>query len=110
MHRLRLLIGAFLLFAMTPASGEILENAVHLVLAGHAAHALPDDGHQPDEPEHGCSGPFHICACHSPTPLTASRVTTVFGTLAPRESEVAGSTESGPVDGYLNGVFRPPIA
>jgi hypothetical protein len=109
MLRARTLIAVVLLFTMTPASGEILENAVHLILAGHTAHALADETHQPDEPEHGCSGPFHVCPCHSPTPLTAPGVTSALGSPAPRESRAAGWAEAGPFDGYLDGVFRPPI-
>jgi hypothetical protein len=109
MHRLRPVIGVFLLYAMTPGSGEILENTVHFVLAGHTAHAIADDAHQPDAPEHACSGPFHICACHASTPLTPVRATAVPGTPMPRGSEVVRRAEREPFEGYAGAVFRPPI-
>jgi hypothetical protein len=109
-YRLRFVIVAVLVFAMIPASGEIIEHTVHLVMAGHTAHAIPDETHQPEAPEHGCSGPIHVCACHASTPLTAPGVTAVPGAPALRESEVAPRADSDPFDGYLHGVFRPPIA
>ncbi len=51
-----------LLYVMTPGSTEIAQNVYHLVFEGHDAHDHPE--HAEDE-EHGCSGPYHMCACHS---------------------------------------------
>ena len=53
-----------LLWALVPAVGEFLENAVHLVREGHTAHAAPDgDHHDPTGPEHRCTGAVHLCSC-----------------------------------------------
>ena len=53
-----------MLWALVPGLGEAIENTVHLVLAGHTAHAAPDgDSHTPSGPEHGCTGVMHSCSC-----------------------------------------------
>jgi hypothetical protein len=53
-----------LLAAVLPGLGEVVENAMHLVLEGHLAHAAPvGDEHGPPSPEHGCSGTLHLCQC-----------------------------------------------
>lgn len=59
------LLVAGLIWAITPGLAEVAENAWHLVVAGHQAHAL-DRGadHAPAGDEHGCSGTFHLCSCH----------------------------------------------
>lgn len=52
---------------ISPLTGEVAENVIHLLREGHAAHADDadvDHDHAPTNDEHGCSGPFHVCACH----------------------------------------------
>ncbi|GAB4222624.1 MAG: hypothetical protein Kow0062_20890 [Acidobacteriota bacterium] len=41
-----------------------MENAAHLALRGHFAHAAPaGDSHETDGGEHDCSGTVHVCSC-----------------------------------------------
>lgn len=55
-----------LVLAMTPGSGEIMENVAHLLAQGHLAHVEADgDRHEPTGPEHGCTPVFHFCGCHA---------------------------------------------
>lgn len=72
-HLARLLVFA-LAWLVTPGLTEATENLWHLLQAGHGAHAQAQGAdHAPEDAEHGCSGTFHLCSCHSaPAPaLTA---------------------------------------
>lgn len=95
---------------MVPGSNEILENVFHLAREGHLAHALPDAEHQSTDVEHGCSGPFHLCPCHT----SISFLTGVFaGEDQPQacsEPGVSWCTHDSDADAHLSGIFRPPIA
>ena len=52
------------LWALVPGVGEAIENAVHIVLVGHKAHAARNgDSHTPSGPEHGCTAVMHSCSC-----------------------------------------------
>lgn len=108
MRRLRPFVAVCLVYLMTPMAAEITENLLHLVANGHTAHAVADEEHQPDDPEHCCSGPTHVCGCCHSTSFVAP----IGEELAPAPASVAG-LPCGPdvarADGYLAGVFRPPI-
>jgi hypothetical protein len=67
MRRALAYIAGILICAMAPGAGEIVENVVHLLAEGRAAHELADADHAPQGSEHGCSGTFHRCHCHSST-------------------------------------------
>lgn len=110
MRRILPYMAVLMVYLMTPAGGEITENVVHLLTKGHTAHAIDDDAHEPDSPEHGCSGPFHVCSCHSSTAFTASFAAVDVGSAVPRETGVGWWYEDAPAEGYLDSVFRPPIA
>jgi hypothetical protein len=94
---------------MTPGLGEIAENAVHLVLEGHGAHADAAHEHAPANEEHGCSGAFHVCPCHhsfafesaGETRLPVASTSTLL--VAPAEIDA-------PPAAHVRGVYRPPIA
>ena len=99
-----------LAYAMTPGAGELTENAVHLVMTGHTAHAAHQDGHEPRGDEHGCSGPFHVCSCHGTAAFVAERTPIEVQAVRPASESVTwvvGDLES---DGIATGIFRPPIA
>lgn len=102
-------VAVALIYLMTPASGEIVENLVHLVATGHAAHAAHDEPHQ-QGPEHGCSGPFHVCACHSSVAFTGAVAEAIGSVSVPAAHDVRWAYAVEPSDGCLHGVFRPPIA
>jgi hypothetical protein len=58
-------IALLLLLVLTPGVGEAVENLCHLVAEGHLAHGASHDEEAPHPgAEHGCSGTFHLCACH----------------------------------------------
>lgn len=108
MRRFLPFIAVALIYVMTPASGEIVENLVHLVATGHTAHAAHDEPHQ-QGPEHDCSGPFHVCACHSSVVFTEA-VAEATGSVSAPVARNAWAYPVEPRDGCLNAVFRPPIA
>jgi hypothetical protein len=95
---------------MVPGAGEFLESAVHLVQTGHTAHALADGEHDPEGAEHGCSGPFHVCQCHSTIAFTAAPETS--GLVAPASAyrDVGWWLDDTYAEGHRSGIFRPPIA
>lgn len=63
---LRRWIAALLFLSLCPGAVEALENAGHLLVEGHLAHAVENgDRHADPGPEHGCAGTFHVCGCHS---------------------------------------------
>ncbi|RMH23313.1 MAG: hypothetical protein D6696_00975 [Acidobacteria bacterium] len=62
----RKLCALLLAVTMMPGAFEVLENAGHLLAAGHLAHAAArGDHHQPPGPEHGCTPTSHLCPCHA---------------------------------------------
>ena len=94
-----------LLFSMTPASAEIAQQIVHLVTEGHLAEEHAD--HTEDK-EHGCSGPYHMCVCHSTVVFVVSVTLTETKPLIGAETVVLGP-EQAEEDGHRRLVFRPPI-
>ena len=68
------LLAVLLVLAMWPGLSELVELAQHAVEHGDIAHDQSDehDSAPLGEDEHGCSGTFHLCPCHSPTPAMAS--------------------------------------
>lgn len=74
-----------LVLAMTPGLAEVVENVAHLAVSGHGAHAA-DQGpdHEPTGDEHGCSGTFHVCSCHSSVPSDLVRPTDGRRSAAPQ--------------------------
>ena len=70
------LLALFLTVAMWPGLSELVELTVHAAEHGDVAHAEDDDhdGSPLGEDEHGCSGTFHLCPCHHPTPVVGPTV------------------------------------
>ena len=98
-----------LLWALAPAGGEILENALHFVLEGHSAHGTAEgDLHDPMGPEHGCTDVVHLCSCC----VSLSVLPTDAITIAPRHhSEEPVATTSAVVPLFaVAGIYRPPRA
>ncbi len=97
-----------LVYLMTPGSGELTENVVHLVTTGHTAHAVDDADHHPTGVEHGCSGPYHVCECHGTTSFVVEdasfRVEAATGSLVLAAWFVIDLA----ADGVATDIFRPP--
>lgn len=110
MSRVFQLCALLLAFLLTPGSGELMENAVHLVSDGHTAHSIDDAEHAPAGDEHGCTGMMHCCACCGvpPVALSDARVPVVDSALG------LGLVLRQPVGGAASGhgarLDRPPAA
>jgi len=97
------------MLVVLPGAFEILENAVHLVEEGHAAHAAANgDRHEPEGPEHGCTPTFHFCSCHASLALFGSQV------LPPIHLRASGAPLRQAADsqstGFSPAIDRPPRA
>jgi hypothetical protein len=104
------LLALLLAFMLTPGSGELVENAVHLVADGHLAHAIDDAEHAPQGDEHGCTGVMHTCACHCCPSVALSDPP-----LAPESSVLElgiarFDVRGGPAVGHGLRLERPPAA
>ncbi len=106
---LRPYIAVFTVYCMTPGAVEVIENVIHVTQNGHTAHAFDDDYHTPQGVEHGCAGTLHVCSCCQTPVFVRPRIaaTVSIGLEAnwgsmPEADDLAS-------DGYLTGVFRPPI-
>ena len=103
---------AFLLvLSIVPSSMELIEIAVHWIEHGDLAHA-DADGHGSSAlgtDEHGCSGTFHLCGCHTASVLAPSIAVDIraFNSLDP-----GGCFEPVTRDGLSATAppIRPPIA
>lgn len=94
---------------LTPASGILVENAVHLLAEGHLAHAVDDAAHAPDSPEHGCTSVVHVCPCHTSPSFTTNDGTASSTVVAVEDTDAAPLRDGDPTIGHRTPVFRPPI-
>lgn len=76
------LIALLLTLAMWPGLSELVELTVHAAEHGDVVHADDDEhgGVPLGEDEHGCSGTFHLCPCHHPTPVVTTSAAVVVET------------------------------
>lgn len=99
-----------LVYFMTPGSGELTEDLVHLVTDGHAAHAVDHADHPPTGVEHGCSGPYHVCPCHGTTSFVVHgasvKIEAAKHSVRPTPPFVADLA----AEGVVTDIFRPPTA
>lgn len=102
-------LAILLAYAITPGSGEITENAFHLLTNGHGAHALGEEDHGPAD-EHGCSGPFEVCPCHGSGAFIVARTQVEVETAQPVAARVRWFLADLRADGVRTDFFRPPIA
>lgn len=110
MRRVVPIIAVVMVYAMTPGALELTENAVHLIRHADTAHADGAHAEDSDRDEHGCSGTYHACTCHSSphfvdnsqSPRTAGPVR-VRAEAPPARPELADS-------GFVREIDRPPRA
>lgn len=98
------------MYAMAPGAGEIVENVFHLLAEGHAAHALADAAHEPQGEEHGCSGTFHMCHCHSSTTFVSGAGAPEVEAAAEHRQPVSWDVNDAHPEGCRADMFRPPSA
>lgn len=103
-------VAVVMVYVMTPGSGELAENLVHLLANGHTAHAFDDAEHQPQGNEHCCSGPFHVCQCHTSTGFIVGVKHNRLGTALVRGERLSWACEEVEAEGHSVSLFRPPIA
>lgn len=98
-----------LLWALFPAVGEIVENALHFVREGHAAHGDSDgDDHDPAGPEHGCTDVVHLCSCCVGLSVLPAHLA---GIIPSHQSKAHVARISTPVPDHSgHGIYRPPRA
>lgn len=99
---------AVLILSLAPGLLVAVENACSLVATGHLAHASgPGGDPSPVGPEHGCSGPFHVCFCHHSPAFDL--VPLALGPLPERLR--LGASDAGArsfLEPFLSGPDRPP--
>lgn len=108
MRRILPYVAAVLIYTIMPGAGELTENVVHLVISGHAAHALNDGDHQPRSSEHGCSGTFHVCSCCHVVAFSPLSDDLECDVPVVRTGYVQPCAERLRSSGYRDGIFRPP--
>ncbi len=98
-----------LAMAMMPGAFELLENAAHVAVEGHLAHAAAaGDEHDPTGPEHGCTPIFHSCGCHASLAFVGGSTPAAVDLGAAR---LAGGLDPGPpLVGFWPSIDRPPQA
>ena len=107
MRLLRRLIAIGVLLGLVPGVGELIENTGHLALHGDLAHA-GSHGDEDAGAEHGCTGVFHLCACHNGPAVALPSCERPAPAVAEAEQRPARGTL--PEPGATAGVFRPPRA
>jgi|GEM_PF-2393248 hypothetical protein len=98
----------FLAWLLMPGTGELLENAVHLVREGHLAHAPIDAEHESAGTEHDCSGPYHFCVCHTSNIFLVNALR-LDAAPSVDKAKYFSNVEAEVQIGYSGQPFRPPI-
>jgi hypothetical protein len=102
------IIAVLMVYAMTPGALELTENAVHLVRHADTAHADGDHAEDSDRDEHGCSGTYHACTCHSSPHFVDNSVAPRAAAPLPAPT-VRLPVIVAPVDsGFARDIDRPP--
>lgn len=106
--RIRILV-LLLVLSTLPSTMELVEAVVHWVEHGDAAHG---DGHASvgmGADEHGCSGTFHVCRCHTANVITPA-VAVVPCAISHVDREASFELRSRVGLGAMAPPIRPPIA
>jgi hypothetical protein len=98
-------LAALLAALMVPGAAELAADALHLFATGHTEH----DHETPVDAEHGCSGPFHACGCHSTAPFVDASDFAVGGAPALSVRFDAPTCDAPPA-AHAPGPYRPPTA
>jgi hypothetical protein len=98
-------LAVYCLTVSAPGASEVVEDLLQFVGSGHTVHCSSE--HQ-DEPEHGCSGFFHVCQCCSQAQALPSVAVAAVqaARCARRQPLPIAAGEALP--GYRAPPFRPP--
>lgn len=110
MRRILPIIAVLLAYAMMPGALEMTENALHLLEHGDTAHADADHVEDGEADEHGCSGTYHACTCHSSPHFVDSSVAPSVTASIPSSRSAALVTSALLDSGIVFGIDRPPQA
>lgn len=66
------ILALLLMLSVVPSTMELVEAAVHWIEHGDSAHGDGHDSSALGTDEHGCSGTFHLCHCHSANVIASS--------------------------------------
>ncbi len=104
-------LALLLVLAILPVTGEAIEFVVHWAEHGDVAHATSDDHESAPlgSDEHGCSGLFHMCACHN-VQATAPHQLVVTASVSTDTRVDASSPPQQDGRGAPAPSIRPPIA
>ncbi len=96
----------WLAITLIPGTGELLQDAAHLVFEGRTDHV---DGHDPC-PEHGCTPIDHHCSCCSSL-VAVQRGEDPLALVTPAPRRVAVWPPAGRgARGFSPSILRPPAA
>lgn len=103
------ILAILLTLSILPSTMELVEAVVHWAQHGDSAHGDDHDSTALGTDEHGCSGTFHLCACHTASVVAPSVVTdlSVYSFL---EYEAGVEPASHVGLGATAPPIRPPIA
>ena len=110
MRRVLPYITLLLVYLMTPGSGELTEDLFHYAFEGPAARASTHTERESQAPEHGCSGPYHVCKCHQSTNFMPVVTLSALLVLPVSEEPPPWYVDRSIPIGFTGQVFRPPIA
>ncbi len=100
-----------ILILMFPGSVELVEDGIHWITDGHTTHDTSTEHHREGPAdEHGCSGPYHICICHSSSPFITRAAPADPGKRALRSCEMIELVDAPSPSSHLDRLFRPPAA
>ncbi len=101
----------FALLAIAPGMHQAIDAVAHAVVVDETTEnpALHHEEHE--DGERGCSGVFHVCACHAPSVIGIARRQVEVHEERPAVSQAAPRESFANVGaGYPSSIFRPPIA
>jgi hypothetical protein len=105
-------LALLLVFSIWPATGEMIEHVVHWAEYGDTAHGAgdPHEGAPLGTDEHGCSGMFHLCSCHTGGQVATPQLATLTVALASNHREPVPAPTDGTGCEDPAPAIRPPIA
>jgi len=103
------ILAIVLTLSILPSTMELIEAVVHWAEHGDSAHGEDHHSSALGTDEHGCSGTFHLCACHTASAVAPSVVVDLasYGFLD-NEACIAPASHVGL--GATAPPIRPPIA
>lgn len=105
------LLAFLLVLSILPVTGEVVELVVHWGQHGDVAHGDSDEHESAPlgSDEHGCSGLFHMCACHTAQATTPQESVATSLVTTDRRVDVLAPPRHDGCDAPAP-TIRPPIA